>query len=178
MRASILASLLFVLAVAPSTAAADPVVAVGVGGGHLGCSTPEGSCDGTGQVQAGSLTVEAGGRLDRGIALLGMLTVASHNDTDSTVSQFVLAPTLRAWVAPMLWLEGGVGFAHTEVSHMNGGLETIQRSSTVPAVVGAVGVDVVRAKDFAFDVDVRGARGFYANDVHVYQATLGVGVTL
>jgi len=178
MRVFPIALLLLAPAVAPSTAAADPVVAVGVGGGHLGCATPEGSCDGAGPVQAGSLTVAAGGRLDRNLALLGLLTVATHNDSDSTVSQFVLAPTLRAWIAPMLWLEGGVGFAHTEVSHMSGGLETIQRSDTVPAVVGAVGVDVVRAKDFAFDVDLRGARGFYANDVHVYQATLGVGVTL
>jgi hypothetical protein len=178
MRTSLLASPLLLFALAPSTASADPVVAVGVGGGHLGCSTPDGNCDGQGPVQAGSLTVAAGGRLDRNLALLGLLTVASHNDSDSTVSQFVLAPTLRYWAAPMLWLEGGVGVAHTEVSYMSGGVDVVERSETVPAVVGAVGVDVVRSRDFAFDVDLRGARGFYANDVHVYQGTLGVGVTL
>lgn len=164
------------------TAAAQPrdgaMFSVGIGGGHLGCSTEDGDdCSGDGPVQAGSLVGEAGLMLSPSLAVVGHLAVAAHRDDDVTVSQTILAAALRGWVAPRLWLEGGLGVAQARLDVDGDLVDLMSETDTVPAGVAGIGVDVLSTRNFTLDVHLRGASGLYRDDVRIYQGTLGVGAS-
>src|SRR5262245_34148280 len=115
-----------------STALADPIASVALGGAKLGCETDAGrDCDGAGPVDAGSVTGQLGLRVAPSVAIVGHAQVASHEDDGVTVSQTVLAGAVRAWLVPRLWLEGGVGVARSSIEFM----DVERHSDTAPAIV-------------------------------------------
>lgn len=173
----------------PSTGYADVVdsraeardgmmLSVGVGAGRLGCATDDGDdCDGDGSIRAAGLVGEAGIMLTPSLALVGQISGAVHKDDDFELSQWIAAGAVRAWVAPRLWVEGGVGAARTRVDVMGDFLDISAESETVPAAVAGIGAEVLSSDKFALDVALRGATGFYEDDFNVYQITLGAGAT-
>lgn len=154
------------------------ILSVGLGAGRLGCSTDDGDdCDGDGSIRAAGLVGEAGLMLSPSLALVGQISGAVHKDDDFELSQWIVAGALRGWVAPRLWLEGGVGAARTRVDVMGDFLDFSAESETVPAAVAGIGAEVISSDKFALDIALRGATGFYEDDFNVYQVTLGAGAT-
>lgn len=154
------------------------ILSVGVGAGRLGCSTDDGDdCDGDGSIRAAGLVGEAGIMLSPSLAVVGQISGAVHKDDDFELSQWIVAGALRGWVAPRLWLEGGVGAARTRVDVMGDFLDFSAESETVPAAVAGIGAEVISSDKFALDIALRGATGFYEDDFNVYQITLGAGAT-
>jgi hypothetical protein len=171
------------LLVVPGLASAGPgrdgaMLSIGIGAGRLGCSTDNGEdCDGTGSIQAGGIVGEAGLMLAPSLAIAGELFGAVNNDDNFEVSQWVLAGTVRVWPVPLLWLEGGLGVARSQVKLMNTNVDFVAQSDTVPAIVGGLGIEALSSPKFAIDVALRGATGMYEQGINVYQVTLGVGAT-
>jgi len=76
------------------------------------------------------------------------------------------------WVLPQLWIKGGVGFASLRVDDT----VFITDVGTGGALMGAIGVELLSARNFAFEVQGRIIEGLYSNDYHVTSGTIGLGL--
>ncbi len=176
---------------APAIASADSVViehadpsyrsglvlGASIDGGDMGCQTKNGDDCGNGSHDAGGISLHAGGMVAPSLAILGEVWGMAHTEDTLTESQVLVTANLRGWIAPRLWLQGGLGVARSEVSYKNGQLMASDMSDTVPAFDAAIGVEVIRSPGFALDIEARTGSGFYQGDARVYDAALGVGVS-
>jgi hypothetical protein len=76
------------------------------------------------------------------------------------------------WVLPMLWIKGGVGFASLHVDDQI----FVTDVGTGGAVMGAVGVELLSARNFAFEIQGRIIEGLYSHNYHVTSGTIGLGL--
>ncbi|MCE9576169.1 MAG: outer membrane beta-barrel protein [Deltaproteobacteria bacterium] len=152
---------------------------VGVGGGHIVCTTKDGDdCDGDGANPAGGLDLRAGAMLSPRVALGAEVWGMTHRDDRLKVSQGIIAGVVRGWVADRLWLQGGAGVARTTAEYDLGGLGTFtSKSDWVPAIVLGVGLELVSAPKFALDLELKGGTGLYDHEINVQNISLGVGVS-
>jgi hypothetical protein len=153
------------------------VIGASIDGGNIGCQNKNGDDCGNGAHPAGGFSVHVGGMISPSLALLGEAWGMGHTENDVTASQVIGTVALRAWVAPRLWLQGGFGVARSSLSFSSGSVMATDTSDTVPAVVGAIGLEVLRAPTFGVDLELRGGTGLYEDNVRIYNAALGVGVT-
>jgi hypothetical protein len=145
----------------------------GLGFGHIGCDGAD--CDGVND--AGSLDVHVGGMYAPGMALVADLWGMSHSDGDNaTFSQGIFTAGIRVWLVPRLWIQGGLGVAEARWHYSSEFIDFESRSDTVPAVMGAIGVELLSSPTFALDLTLRGGTGFFEDDVQVRNLSLGVGV--
>lgn len=172
------------LALAGERALAEPVrgggtFGIGVGVGHINCEDADGNdCDGGDLSEAGGLSLRAGIMLAPGAALSAELWGLRHDEDHADVSQVMLTAQVRAWLVPRLWVQGGAGVARTTVEYDLGNFGTIvEESDVVPALAAGVGLEVVSDRTFALDVELKGGTGLYEDDLRVYNASLGLGVS-
>lgn len=145
-------------------------------GGDLVCATRTGEdCIDRGAKPAAGLSIHAGQMITPRLAVLGELWGMAHTEDAVTASQVLATANVRTWVAPRLWLQGGLGVARSQISYKADDLMT--QSDTVPAFAAAAGVEVMHERRFALDIEARGGSGFYQSDTRVYNASLGVGVS-
>jgi len=152
---------------------------VGLGGGHIGCQDADGNdCDGDGANEAGGVNVRAGFMLNPRLALAGDLWGMAHTEDRLTVSQVIVAGVVRGWVAPRLWVQGGLGIARSAVELDLGDLGTVMsESDVVPAVVAGIGVEAIASEKLALDIELKGGSGLYEDDIQVYNVSLGAAVS-
>ena len=89
------------------------------------------------------------------------------------ISQNALMIAGQFWITPQLWIKGGIGFSHMQADDYyftydvgDGGV-----------VMGAVGYEVMSARDFAVDIQGRLIQGAYHGlDDKVTSGTVGVGI--
>jgi hypothetical protein len=120
-----------------------------------------------------------GGFLGPRFALMGEVQVNAqtvHSDFyngDTVLSQNVLMIAGQFWITPQLWIKGGLGLAHLRADDTyflydlgNGG-----------AIMGAIGYELMSARNFAVDLQGRIIQGTYNsfND-SVTSGTVGVGI--
>jgi hypothetical protein len=153
------------------------VLGATIDGGNIGCQTKSGDDCGNGAHPAGGFSVHVGGMVSPSLAILGEAWGMAHTQDSLTATQILATADVRGWVAPRLWLQGGVGVARSKLSFDSSLISASAMSSTVPAVVAAVGLELVRAKTFGLDLELRGGSGLYRDDVRIYNAALGVGAT-
>ncbi|MEO8552399.1 MAG: hypothetical protein ABI678_20620 [Kofleriaceae bacterium] len=126
-------------------------------GGDLVCSTPSGAdCGDRSAKPAAGLSVHAGQMIGPELALLGELWGMAHTEQTVTASQILATANVRGWVAPRLWLQGGLGVARSTISYKTGDLMATEQSDTVPAFAAAAGVEVLHERRFALDIEARG----------------------
>jgi hypothetical protein len=167
-----------VYALAEPTDRTGLVLGATIDGGHIGCETQNGDDCGNGVHPAGGFSLYAGTMIMPALAITGELWGMAHQDGDVTASQVLATANLRAWVAPRLWLQGGFGFARSKVTNDGPIVMTESVSDTVPAATAAIGVELVHARTFALDLQLRGGSGFYRGDARVWNTAIGVGATL
>jgi hypothetical protein len=99
-------------------------------------------------------------------------TVQSDFYDDTVLSQNALMIAAQYFVTPQLWVKGGIGLAHLyadnsyEVWDFGGGV----------ALMGAVGYELMSARNFAVDLQGRLIQGTYdAFNDSVTSGTVGVG---
>ena len=162
----------------PSRARTGGTFGVGIGVGHIGCEDDEGNdCDGD-DIEAGGVSLRAGAMLSPGLALVGEAWAMRHDEDRTELTQALLTAQVRGWLAPRLWLQGGVGVARTTVDYDLGDFGNIVgESDVVPAVAGSVGVEVISDRAFALDLELKGGTGLYEDDLRVYNASIGVGIS-
>lgn len=153
------------------------VLGASLQGGNMGCQTKDGEDCGNGAHAAGGLTVHAGGMVTPNIAILGEFWGMAHEHDDITATQVMATANIRGWLVPRLWLQGGVGVARSKISFDSGPFMASDTSSTVPAVDAALGLELIQTPTFGLDVQLRGGSGVYRDDVRIWNASLGVGVS-
>jgi hypothetical protein len=91
---------------------------------------------------------------------------------DAFLSQGAAMIAGQFWLIPQLWIKGGIGFANLQVDDAffttdfgNGG-----------ALMGAIGVELLSARNFAIDLQGRVIEGLYSDNYHVTSGTIGIGV--
>jgi hypothetical protein len=173
-----------VLGLLVGRAAADPVgnqrdgatFGVGIGGGHMGCTVDGEPCSDDSTRPAGGLSLRAGWMLTPRLALTGNLWGMAHQDDRLTVRQGIFAGKVRSWVLDRLWLEGGLGVARASTEIDLGIGQSMTESETVPAIVGGIGLEIVRTPSMGVDLQLDAGTGFYDDEVRVHQVALGAAV--
>jgi len=193
MRTKMLSFALFTLAVTAGNAAADELLytgregatfGVGVGAGTIGCSDRDGNdCGGSGDFDAAGLSFRAGFMLNPSLALSadlwGMGRTEDNGVRSVTVSQGIATATLRGWIAPQLWLQGGLGVARSaaDVEVEDDQVELMSETDYVPAAVAGIGVEVISTEQLALDIELKAGTGLYEDDIQIYNVSLGAGVS-
>jgi uncharacterized membrane protein YtjA (UPF0391 family) len=148
-------------------------------GGSLGVGSI--SCDGAdcGDLNgAGALDLHVGGLIAPDMALLLDGWAMSHSDGDrATFTHAIVTAAFRYWIVPQLWVQGGVGLAEARWHYSRDIVDFESRSDQVPAIMGAVGLEVLSSRTFALDLELRGGTGFFEDDTRVRNVSLGVGVS-
>ncbi|HEY6174166.1 MAG TPA: hypothetical protein VIX73_06970 [Kofleriaceae bacterium] len=91
---------------------------------------------------------------------------------DVFLTQGALMFAAQFWVIPQLWIKGGIGGASL---HVDDAFFT-NDAGTGGALLGAAGVEVFSARNFAFEVQGRIIEGLYSHDYHVTSGTIGLGI--
>jgi hypothetical protein len=155
-------------------------VGIGLGGMHDDGSAIT-SCD---NCNFNPLAVEGdlhiGGMLSPRFALMLELQgniQTIHSDRfngDTTLSQGAAMFAAQAWLLPVLWIKGGLGFASLRADDA---FFTTDLGNGV-AVMGAIGLELLSARNFAFELQGRLIEGIYNNgfDDRVTSATVGIGI--
>jgi hypothetical protein len=154
-------------------------ISLGVGGMHDSGSGVT-SCDNCDyNPLAGEIDGHIGGMLNSRLALLfeaqaNIQTV--HSDgfgNDTTVTQTAAMVALQYWLAPILWVKGGLGFAHLSFDDN----DFTQDVGSGGAIMGAIGVELVSGRRFSLDLQGRVIEGEYNSlGDHVTSGTIGLGV--
>jgi hypothetical protein len=148
-----------------------------IDGGNIGCQTKNGDDCGNGMHEAGGFSVHVGVMVAPAVAIIGEVWGMAHQEDSFTASQVLATAAVRAWLAPRVWLQGGVGVARSKLSFDDGLVMGSSESSTVPAAVGALGVELVQTPTLGLDLELRAGSGLYRDDVRIYNAALGVGAS-
>ncbi len=153
------------------------VLGAAIAGGNMGCQTDDGDDCGDGAHAAGGFSVHAGAMVNPRVAILGEAWGMAHTHDDLTATQVIATANVRGWVAPRLWLQAGLGVARSKLSFDAGPIMASDTSSVVPAAAVAVGLELIQTASFGLDVELRGGSGLYRDDVRIYNAAVGVGVS-
>ncbi|HEX2688652.1 MAG TPA: hypothetical protein VHN14_18650 [Kofleriaceae bacterium] len=92
---------------------------------------------------------------------------------DTTLSQGAVMIAAQVWLMPVLWLKGGLGFANLQTDDAY----VTRDLGTGGAIMGAIGVELLSARNFALDLQGRIIEGTYnsGND-HLTSGTIGLGI--
>jgi uncharacterized membrane protein YtjA (UPF0391 family) len=149
------------------------LVGGGLGVGHIGCE----GADCSGVNEAGGINVQLGGMVAPDLGLLIDAWGMSHRDGENaTFTHAILTGAVRYWLAPRFWVSGGVGVAQASWEYSTDLVDFESESDTVPAVMGALGLELLSSPAFALNLELRGGSGFFEDDVRVRNLSLGVGV--
>ena len=99
-----------------------------------------------------------------------------HSDRfngDTTLSQGAAMLAAQAWLVPVLWIKGGLGFASLRTDDA---FFTTDLGNGV-AVMGAIGLELLSARNFAFELQGRIIDGRYNSfGDNVTSGTVGIGI--
>jgi hypothetical protein len=135
---------------------------------------------------SGQLEGHIGGFIGPRLALMGelqgnaqTLDVGVDGSTETLV-QSALMIAAQYWVTPQLWIKGGIGFANLRVDWSAYG-DGITDASSEPenglALLGAVGYELLSARNFAVDLQGRLLNGSYDGiNNSVTGLSVGVGI--
>jgi hypothetical protein len=179
---TLLSSLL--LLSASSVAHADPPdrkarsgwhVGFGIGGGQMSCESVEGICEAT-LDEAGGVDVHVGKLLSPRFSLEGEIWAMFHSEDRVTVSHTITTFGARYWLAPRLWVKGGIGGAVARASYKGPLVRVSDETDTVPGIQVGVGYELMVGDSFALDLQGKAGTGFYDDDqVRAHNASLTVG---
>lgn len=154
----------------PSIAAADPDQAperygvfggLSLHGGHI-------SCDGDGCGDDFRKAAGGDGHVgflfsDKAGVMLDFWGMTSE-ENDVTISYVAATVNLRYWLAPMLWVQGGLGSGHAKVSVDTAIGNFEGQSDDVPVALLGVGVELARGTNWALDLEAKVAQGTETDD--------------
>jgi hypothetical protein len=151
------------------------VLGFGVGAGQMSCESTENICDETID-ESGGLHVFIGRMLSPKMALEGELWVMAHTEDRVTISHIITTIGVRYWLAPRLWIKGGIGGAQARAKYRGTLINIDSQTDTVPGAMVGIGYELLTGKRFALDLQLRGGTGSYDDDqVRASSASVGVG---
>ena len=137
-------------------------------GGDIGLGVMTADCGGDcgDALGSGQFGFHIGLMINPVMAIMYDAHIAAHPFDDDFVGSGVLAQqihtaALQYWVAPQIWVKGGLGFGYLSVSYDDGFEDA---SETVPAILLAAGYEFLQAPNFAIDGIFKVGAGFYGDD--------------
>ncbi len=127
-----------------------------------------------------------GGFIGPRLALMGevqlnaqTLSVGAAGDTE-TLTQGALMFAAQYWLTPQLWIKGGIGFANLQVewsAYGDGVPDATSRPENGVALLGAVGYELMSARNFSVDLQGRLINGAYDSiNNNITGLSVGVGI--
>jgi hypothetical protein len=143
------------------------VLGFALGGGGIEGNCAIGYCGG-----AVSGEFHIGGMLNPRMALLLDVwgNIRNVNGTDSSFSQSFWTAAMQFWPTDILWLKGGLGISHVQVSDAFG---PYQDDTALGLMLGA-GVEVLQVGNMALDIQFRAGFGFYNPTLDNYAFLVGL----
>lgn len=136
-------------------------------GGSLGVGIIDGPncttvCGGGGM---GELHI--GGMLNPRLALMGDFWLGIRYFSDPALGNgstynSISVVALQYWVTPIIWIKGGLGFAHLQINDENTGAPLTFDDESGGAIMGAAGIEVLQSYNWALDLQVRAGHAFYS----------------
>lgn len=162
-----ISGLVMVLLAVPAAATAQPggsrererhgvFVGGGLYGGHISCDGSD--CGGFRAAGGGALHLGYNFKPSLGLVLDVWAMTSSNNDVAITFASGTIG--VRWWLAPIIWIHGGVGNGHAIVRVG----PFASRSDDVPVGHLGLGVEVVRGRSWALAVEARVAQGTSTDD--------------
>ncbi len=101
--------------------------------------------------------------------------IAYDPTQDVTLSQSLFMGAVQWWATPQLWLKGGIGVGHLDVNdNING---TYAVADTGLGLMGGAGFEILSARNFALDLQLRIAHGQYTGSGDsITSGTVGIGI--
>ena len=118
----------------------------------------------------GAWEFHIGGMLNPQLALLFDMSgvVRSYDDTagnTNTLYNSLFAVALQYWLTDRLWLKGGVGDAYISLDTTDyAGFVYSNGSESALGLLGAGGFELISARTFSLDLQLRFMHGFYSGD--------------
>jgi hypothetical protein len=149
---------------------------VAVHGGHISC---EGAGGGDDFRKAGGADGHIGWLFDQKVGLMLDLWGMTSKENDTTISYVAATVNVRYWVAPILWLQGGIGYGHANVKVETAIGDFEGQTDDVPVAQLGLGVEVARGTNWAFDVEAKVAQGTDTDGSNASTGRMvGIGVGL
>jgi len=150
----------------------------GLGGMHDDFGDIE--CDGC-QALSGMISGHIGGFIGPRFALMfeGQANIqqiqsGAFVEDDLFLTQAAAMVAAQWWVAPQLWIKGGIGFASLQVEDNFGG-SSVPENGT--ALMGAVGYEIFSSRYLSVDLEGRIINGSYDGiDNNITAGSVGIGV--
>jgi hypothetical protein len=149
------------------------VIGASLGGGDMASQNCGPYCGGSGMIEG-----HIGGMLNPRLALMADLFAAIHPWDDGVYTgqtyNGIYTLALQYWVTDIIWLKGGMGFAHLQYGYDGTGASLGDESAF--ALMGAGGVEILQSYNFAVDLQFRIGNGFYSQgpDITNYAFMIGV----
>ena len=130
---------------------------------------------------AGQVSGHIGGFVGPRLALMGELqgniqTLSTDGFDDTTLVQSALMFAAQYWVTPQLWIKGGIGVANLRVEDSYYGTVAEVPENGI-ALMGAVGYELLSARNFSIDLQGRLINGSYDSvNTNVSGASIGIGI--
>ena len=145
-------------------------------GGSLGAGSISAEACGTVCGAAFMGEVHIGGMLNPRLALMGDFWLGARGWSDPTIGDGstihnIDTLALQYWAADILWIKGGVGFGHMQLSDVIGTFG----DETGLAVMGAIGLEVLQSYNTTLDLQLRAGHGFYSEGGDVNNFALMIG---
>ena len=148
----------------------------GIGGGQMSCQSDQSDICNATIDGAGSFDVHIGGMISPRLALMGDAWVMYHTENNVTITHAITTLAAQYWLAPRLWIKGGIGGAVARAHYRGILLNIDDRTDSVPGVMVGVGYELLVGRKFAMDVKLKGGTGFYKdNQVRAKNAALILG---
>ena len=141
-------------------------IGFGVGLGQMSCESigEQDICDGV--TEAGGAELHVGTMLRPALALNGDIWIMMHTEDYVTVSQAITTVGVTFWIAPRLWVRGGLGGAVAQWRYKGPlGINLEDSTESVPAVMGAIGYELKPDRDLS---SLREALNAYRQLVTLY----------
>lgn len=156
---------------------------LGLHAGNLSCSGT--NCDDESFRKAGGIDGHLGWGLNAKLGIVGDLYILTSSQDNLDITQSIFTVGVRYWIVPILWVQAGVGGASASYNYDGPlGIQLEGHTDNVAAVGGAIGVEVVKGRHFALDIEGRIGYGFYGDQDNNDQpdntgrsTSLGVGFT-
>ncbi len=100
---------------------------------------------------------------------------ALDSQADATLVQVLVMGSAKFWLAPRVWIKGGLGTAHLSMTFSD---DSRDKLATGAAGMAAVGVELIHRPRFAMDLQLKGGVGNYEGfGDRISQGTLQLGVS-
>ncbi len=113
--------------------------------------------------EAGGADGHAGYLFSDKLALHFDLWVMGSKQNDFTLSFSSATVGVRYWVMPIIFVQGGVGVGHATLRY-DGLFEAQNDSDDVPVIQLGAGIELIRSKRWAMDLEAKVAWGSSTND--------------